>query len=244
MAKISWGVLSTANIGTEKVIPAMQKGKYSKISAIASRRQAKAEQAAQALGIPKAYGSYEALLDDPEIDAVYIPLPNHLHVEWAVKSLKAGKHVLCEKPVALNFEQAEYLSRKIKEFPELKIMEAFMYRFHPRWQTVKKLIADGTIGTVKHIYSIFSFYEDDPAHICNQPELGGGGLLDVGCYCISLARFIFNKEPVRVMGCMEHDPNMKIDRLVSAILDFEDGTSTFTCSTQLADREYGGHIGN
>ena len=236
--KISWGVLSTAKIGTEKVIPAMQNGKYSQISAIASRDIAKAQKTAETLGIPKAYGSYEALLKDREIEAIYIPLPNHLHVEWTVKSLEAGKHILCEKPIGLNFEQAEYLRKKIPKFPELKIMEAFMYRFHPQWQTVKQLIHNRTIGDLKNIHSHFSYYNVDPSNIRNKLEFGGGGLLDIGCYCVSLSRFLFENEPLRVCASIEYDPKMKIDRFVSAIMEFENGTSTFTCSTQLADHKY------
>ncbi len=231
--KVSWGVLSTANIGVEKVIPAMQKGEYSQITAIASRNIDKAKEAAQQLGIPKAYGSYEKLLEDPEIEAVYIPLPNHLHVEWTIKSLEKGKHVLCEKPIGMNFKEAEHLKQQMEKFPDLKVMEAFMYRFHPQWKTVKKLLDEGSIGKLKNIHSIFSYYNDDPTDIRNQPEIGGGGLLDIGCYCISSSRFLFNKEPIRVCGTIEYDPKMKIDRLVSAILEFENGTSTFTCSTQL-----------
>lgn len=231
--KISWGVLSTAKIGVEKVIPAMQKGKYCKISAIASRNIEKAKRAAQQLGIPKAYGSYEELLEDPKIEAVYIPLPNHLHVEWTIKSLKKGKHVLCEKPIGMSFKEAEHLNQEAKKFPDLKVMEAFMYRFHPQWEMVKKLLDEGSIGKLKNIHSIFSYYNDDPTDIRNQPEIGGGGLLDIGCYCISSSRFLFESEPVRVFGTIEYDPKMKIDRLVSAVLEFESGTSTFTCSTQM-----------
>jgi len=236
--KLSWGVLSTAKIGMEKVIPAMQAGKYARIDAIASRDTTRAQTAAKRLDIPKAYGSYEALLEDSEIEAVYIPLPNHLHVEWIIKSMEAGKHVLCEKPIGLNFEQAVYLDKKIEGFPELNIMEAFMYRFHPQWKTVKKLIREGGIGELRNIHSHFSYYNVDPDNIRNRPEVGGGGLLDIGCYCISLARFLFEKEPIRVCASIEYDPRMKTDRLVSAVLEFENGTATFTCSTQLADRKF------
>jgi predicted dehydrogenase len=238
MKKISWGILSTAKIGVGKVIPAMQKGEYSQIKAIASRSMEKAEKAAQQLGIPKAYGSYEQLLEDPEIEAVYNPLPNHLHLEWTTKSLKAGKHVLCEKPIGLNFKEADHLRKEMRKFPDLKVMEAFMYRFHPQWPAVKKLINEGTIGQLKNIHSIFSYYNDNPEDIRNQPEIGGGGLLDIGCYCISLSRYLFDSEPIRVCGTIERDPKMKTDRLTSAVLEFEKGTSTFTCSTQLIDRRH------
>jgi len=238
MKKVSWGILSTAKIGVGKVIPAMQKGKYSQIKAIASRSMEKAEKAAQRLGIPKAYGSYEQLLEDPEIEAVYNPLPNHLHLEWTIKALKAGKHVLCEKPIGLNFKEADHLRKEMRKFPDLKVMEAFMYRFHPQWPAVKKLINEGTIGELKNIHSIFSYYNDNPEDIRNQPEIGGGGLLDIGCYCISLSRYLFDSEPIRVCGTIERDPKMKTDRLTSAVLKFEKGTSTFTCSTQLIDRRH------
>ncbi len=244
MKKISWGVLSTANIGTNLVIPAMQKGKYSQVYAISSRDKEKALNTAEMLGIPKAYGSYEEILEDSDIQAVYIPLPNHLHVEWAVKALEAGKHVLCEKPVALDSKQAEYLINKSREFPEQKVMEAFMFRFHPRWDTVKRLIREGTIGEIKNIHSVFTYYNVDPLNIRNQADIGGGGLMDIGCYCISLSRFIYETEPVHVSGVMDYDPEMKIDRLTSAVMDFGGRTATFTCSTQSVDRQYAEIIGS
>ena len=231
--KINWGVLSTAKIGLKKVIPAMQKGKYSLIHAIASRDIKKAQQAAKVLKISKAYGSYEELLADNEIEAVYIPLPNHLHVEWTIKSLKAHKHVLCEKPIGLDWKEADYLNKEVKKYPGKKVMEAFMYRFHPQWQKVKKLVNENAIGQVKTIHSFFSYFNIDPENIRNQPDAGGGGLMDIGCYCISLSRFLYNSEPERVCGLIEYDPVMNIDRLGSGILYFNNGTSTFTCATQL-----------
>jgi predicted dehydrogenase len=237
MNKISWGILSTAKIGIKKVIPAMQKGKYSDIQAIASRSLKRAQFHAKASGIPKAYGSYEEMLSDPEIDAVYIPLPNHMHIEWTQKSLEAGKHVLCEKPIGLNFQEAQYLQKLIQKFPDLKVMEAFMYRYHPQWQTTKKLVDEQAIGELKSIQSYFSYYNDNPADIRNQLDTGGGGLLDIGCYCISLSRFLFDKEPDRVLGSIEYDPQLKTDRLTSGILDFKIGSSTFTCATQLAPHQ-------
>src|SRR3990172_11223773 len=176
MNRVSWGILSTAKIGLKKVIPSMQKGKYSAIIAIASRDLEKAQNAARELRIPKAYGSYEELLADSEIDAIYIPLPNHLHVEWTIKSLKVGKHVLCEKPVAMNLKEAEYLLKEVKKFPKLKVMEAYMYRHHPQWSLTKKLVEDGTIGELKSIHSIFSYHNVDTKDIRNQADIGGGGL--------------------------------------------------------------------
>ncbi len=240
MEKVRFGVLSTAKIGTEKVIPAMQAGKHSAVTAIASRSLESAQAAARPLGIGKAYGSYEALLADPEIDAVYNPLPNHLHVVWSIKALEAGKHVLCEKPIGLNVQEAEQLLAAAKRFPKLKIMEAFMYRHHPQWQMARKLAAEGQIGELRTIQSVFSYHNVNAANIRNMAELGGGGLMDVGCYCISLSRFIFAAEPTRVLGIVEYDPAFKTDRLTSAILEFrgstkdKPSTATFTCSTQLS----------
>jgi len=234
MKKIRWGVLSTARIGTETVIPAMQLGEYCTISAIASRQLEKAQAAARQLGIKKAYGSYEELLSDPDIDAVYIPLPNHLHVSWAIKALNAGKHVLCEKPIGLNAAEAKKLLDTSRKFPHLKVMEAFMYRHHPQWQWAKQRVIEGKIGELRTIQTFFSYYNTNPDNIRNKADIGGGGLMDIGCYCISLSRFIFGAEPWRVCGIIEEDPNMKVDRLTSGILEFASGSSTFTCATQLA----------
>ncbi len=238
MKKIVWGVLSTAKIGLKKVIPAMQKGLYSEIAAIASRTMESAQDAADSLSIPKAYGGYEDLVDDPEIEAVYIPLPNHLHVEWAEKCMKAGKHVLLEKPIGMNYRQAQQLLRISKKYPDVKIMEAFMYRHHPQMLEVKRLIDDGVIGDIRSTFSTFAYYNDDPKDIRNQSNIGGGGLLDIGCYCISIARFLFGAEPQRVSGLVEFDPRLKIDRLASGLLHFEEGFSTFICSTQLQYQQY------
>jgi len=233
MKKIPWGILSTAKIGLEKVIPAMQQGKHSEIVAIASRTHENARAAAKKLKIPKAYGSYQELLNDKSIDAVYIPLPNHLHLPWTLKSLAADKHVLCEKPIALNAAEANELHKETQKYPQLKVMEAFMYRHHPQWKQTIELINNGGIGLVKTVHSFFSYYNDDPDNIRNMVDIGGGGLMDIGCYCISLARLIFDSEPQRVLGKIEYDPSFRTDRICSGILDFGMGTSTFTCSTQL-----------
>jgi len=233
MKKIRWGVLSTAKIGTKKVIPAMQLGDYCKVTAIASRQLEKAQAAARRLGIEKAYGSYEELLVDCDVDAIYLPLPNHLHVPWAIKALKAGKHVLCEKPIGLSAAEAQELLEASRKFPRLKVMEAFMYRHHPQWQWAKKKVSEGKIGELRTIQSFFSYYNTDPNNIRNKADIGGGGLMDIGCYCVSLSRFIFGAEPRRICGIMEEDPEMKVDRLTSGILEFASGTSTFTCATQL-----------
>ena len=233
MKKLNWGILSTAKIGIEKVIPAMQQGKLSEIVAIASRTHESAREAAKNLKIPKAFGSYQDLLDDTSIDAVYIPLPNHMHVPWTIKALAANKHVLCEKPIALTATEAKELLKETEKFPHLKVMEAFMYRHHPQWIQALELINGGGIGMVKTVHSFFSYYNDDPENIRNMVDIGGGGLMDIGCYCISLARLIFDAEPQRVFGKIEYDPGFETDRICSGILDFVQGTSTFTCSTQL-----------
>ena len=233
MSKIRWGILSTAKIGTEKIIPAMQQGQLCDITAIASRGLDRAQAAAGELGIPKAYGSYEELLADADIDAVYNPLPNHLHVSWSIKALEAGKHVLCEKPIGLTSDEGQQLVDAGKQHPNLKLMEAFMYRHHPQWQRARRLVNDGQIGELRTINSFFSYFNDDPTNIRNIADIGGGGLMDIGCYPISVSRFIFAGEPERVLGTVEYDPNLKTDRLASAVLDFGRGTSTFTCSTQL-----------
>jgi predicted dehydrogenase len=234
MTKIRWGVLSTARIGQNHVIPAMQQGTYSEVTAIASRDTQRAETVAQKFGIAKAYGAYEQLLKDPDVDAVYIPLPNEQHVPWSIKTLEAGKHVLCEKPIALTADEAQTLVDAAAHYPQLKIMEAFMYRFHPQWQQAKQMVSDGAIGDLRTIQSFFSYTNLDPTNIRNQADHGGGGLMDIGCYNISFARFIFGAEPVRVCSMVEFDPRFNTDRLVSGMLDFAGGTATFTCSTQLS----------
>jgi len=233
-SKVRWGVLSTAKIGTEKVIPAMQQGKFTEITAIASRDIKRAREAAERLGIEKYYGSYEALLEDPGIEAVYNPLPNHLHVPWTIKALRAGKHVLCEKPIGMDAGEAVELLDESRKHPHLKVMEAFMYRFHPQWKKAKELVLGGAIGEVRTIQSFFSYHNIDPGNIRNMADIGGGGLMDIGCYCISFPRFIFGEEPSGILGDMDFDPVMKTDRLASGMLRFPAGkTSTFTCSTQL-----------
>jgi predicted dehydrogenase len=237
MRKVRWGILSTARIGTEKVIPAMQQGEHTEVVAIASRDAEVARAAAGRLGIPRAYGSYEELLADPEVDAVYNPLPNHLHVPWTLRAMEAGKHVLCEKPIALSAAEAELLLTAARERPAVKVMEAFMYRHHPQWRRVRQLIAEGGIGELRTVHATFSYFNDDPSDIRNMADIGGGGLMDVGCYTISVARFLFGSEPARVSGMVEYDPAFATDRLASGILEFGSGTATFTCSTQLAPHQ-------
>jgi predicted dehydrogenase len=233
MGKLRWGVLSTAKIAVEKVVPAMQQGRHTEVTALASRDLARARSAAERLGVAKAYGSYEELLDDPEIDAVYNPLPNHLHVSWSLRALAAGKHVLCEKPIALSAAEARTLLDAARQHPHLKVMEAFMYRHHPQWQRVVDLVVGGAIGELRTLHSVFSYYNADPANVRNIAEFGGGGLMDIGCYNISVSRWIFAAEPERACGALERDATFATDRLASGILEFGRGTATFTCSTQL-----------
>ena len=210
----------------------MQLGRYSTVDGIASRDLAKARQAADALGIQRAYGSYEELIADPEIDAIYNPLPNQLHVPWTIKAAEAGKHVLCEKPLSLTAAEAETLLA-VRARTGVKIGEAFMIRSFTQWLRLRELLREGRIGELRSVVGFFSYFNNDPANIRNQVECGGGALLDIGCYCIQASRYAFGKEPSRVVGLVERDPAMKIDRLTSAILDFQGGQSIFTCSTQL-----------
>lgn len=238
MTRIRWGILGTASIARNAVIPGMRKKPYCEhavVVGIASRSLEKARATAEEFEIPHAYGSYEELLSSAEIDAVYIPLPNHLHVPYAIQALEAGKHVLCEKPIALSVAEAEKLVDVGRQNPHLKLMEAFMYRHHPQWQWARQIVDDGKIGELRTIQSFFSYYEDDPASILHNPQWGGGGLMDIGCYPISLSRFLFHDEPTRVVGILEEDPKFKVDRLASGIIEFAAGTSTFTCSTRIAD---------
>ena len=233
MGKIKWGIMGAATIAMEQVIPAMLKSEFCEVSAIASRGIAKAEKAAEQFQIPKFFGSYEALLADDEIQAVYIPLPNHLHVEWAVKAMKAGKHVLVEKPIALSSRQARYLLKEAEKHPDLIIMEAFMYKFHPQWIKAKELIDQGAIGPLQTIQSSFSFFDDDPNSIVNKKDFGGGSLMDIGCYPISISRFLFDAEPKGVVASITYDPQTEVDVLASGILEFDQGSSTFYSAIQL-----------
>src|SRR6185503_4547900 len=231
-SKVRWGVLGVANIAVKKVIPAMQRGDWSEVRAIASRDLKKAQQAAELLGIPKAYGSYEELLQDSELEAVYNPLPNHLHLPWSIKAAEAGKHVLCEKPIGLSVEEARTLI-EARDRTGVKIEEAFMVRTHPQWLTALGLIKSGRIGKVRAVVGCFSYFNRELANIRNILEYGGGGLMDIGCYMIYFSRLIFGEEPRRVLGLLERDAETRTDILTSAILDFPMGQSIFTCSTQL-----------
>jgi predicted dehydrogenase len=230
--KIRWGVLGAANIAVKKVIPAMQKGELTQITTIASRNAEKARKAAEKLNIPKFYASYEELLADPEIDAVYNPLPNNLHVPWTIKAAEAGKHVLCEKPIAMSAEEARKLIG-VRDRTGVKIQEAFMVRTHPQCLGVRDLIKNGRIGRLESITGFFSYFNTDAANIRNNIKMGGGALMDIGCYCINISRFILEEEPRKVSALIERDENSGIDKLTSAIMDFPTCQSAFTCSTQL-----------
>jgi len=230
--KVRWGILGVARIATVKVIPAMQRGAYSDIVAIASRDLEKARRAAADLGIPKAYGSYEELLADPQIEAIYNPLPNHLHVPWSIRAAEAGKHVLCEKPVSMTVAECRTLM-EARDRTGVKIGEAFMVRTHPQWVRARELVRSGEIGDLRAVMTAFSYNNRDPKNIRNVEEWGGGGLMDIGCYPIHLSRFLFEDEPTRALGLIERDPEMRIDRLTSAVLEFPSGQAVFTCSTQM-----------
>ena len=230
--KVRWGFLGVASIAVRKLIPGMQKGEWSEVVAIASRDLQKARAAASRFGIARAYGSYEELLRDPEVEAVFNPLPNHLHVPWTLKAIEAGKHVLCEKPLSLNAKEARTLL-SARDRAGVKVGEAFMVRTHPQWLRTREIVRSGQIGALRSILGFFSYFMRDRDNIRSVVEWGGGGLLDIGCYPITTSRFIFGEEPTRVMGLIERDPEMKIDRLTSAILDFPSGHSVFTCGTQL-----------
>ncbi|HRR07666.1 MAG TPA: Gfo/Idh/MocA family oxidoreductase [Rhodothermales bacterium] len=233
---LRWGILSTSRIGMNAVIPALQTSPLAEVAAISSRNLAQAKAAAEKAGIPKAYGSYEDLLHDPEVDVVYNPLPNHLHLPYTRAALNAGKHVLCEKPLTLNTEEAVEMAQTAEQFSHLKVMEAFMYRFHPQWGLVKRWMHTGRIGRVQAVRSVFTYFNDDPTNIRNGTLPGGGGLLDVGCYCLSAMRFLLGREPRRVLGLVEDDPVFKVDRLVTALVDFGDVQASFVCGTQ-AERQ-------
>jgi predicted dehydrogenase len=230
--KVKWGVLGVAAIAVKKVIPAMQKGEWCEIAAIASRDARKAQDAAAKLGIPKAYGSYEALLADPEVEAVYNPLPNHLHVPWSIEAAEAGKHVLCEKPVSLTVAEARTLLSARDRYG-VKIGEAFMVKTHPQWLRTRELIQRGVIGGLRAIVGAFSYFNRDPQNARNVLEWGGGGLMDIGCYPITTSRWLFGEEPLGVCGAIERDPEFGTDRLTSVVMEFPSGHSLFACSTQL-----------
>src|SRR5689334_10593049 len=233
MRKVSWGVLGVSKMAVERTIPAMQLGQLSSIDAIASRDAARAEGCAKQLGIAKAYGSYDAMLADPAIEAVYNPLPNNLHVAWTERALAAGKHVLCEKPLGMSAKDAERLVDAQRRSGRL-VMEAFMVRTDPHWLKVREIIDSGRIGAVHAVNGVVTYNNPDPANIRNILEVGGGGIMDIGCYMVYFARFVFGAEPDRVVSLIDRDPKMRTDRIASVILRFPQGQASFVCSTQLA----------
>jgi predicted dehydrogenase len=230
--KVKWGILGAAGIARKHVVPAMSDCELSEVTAVASRSLAKSQEFAKQFSIPKAYGSYEELIADPEIEAIYNPLPNHLHVEWSVRAASRGKHVLCEKPIARSVAEARRLLEAQQQYG-VKIGEAFMVRTHPQWLRVEEIVRSGRIGKLRSAVGLFSYFNVDPENVRNIADLGGGALLDIGCYPVKCSRFIFGDEPVRVFACIERDPSFKTDRLTSAILEFPTGQSIFTASTQL-----------
>lgn len=231
-AKIRIGVLSVAKIGMTKVIPAMQKCTHCEVTAIASRDLSRAQSAAATLGIPTAYGSYEELLADPSIDAIYNPLPNHMHVPWSIRAAEAGKHVLCEKPIGLDPAEVMRLIQA-RDRAGVKIGEAFMIRVHPQWLRTREIVQSGEIGELRTMHCVFSFFNRDAANIRNRPEYGGGALMDIGCYPIHAARWIFDAEPRRVGARIERDPEFGVDHTISGLLDFPNGQALFTTSMQM-----------
>jgi predicted dehydrogenase len=231
--KVKWGILSTASIAQRRVIPAMRACARAEVVAISSRSLDKAKTVADAFSIPKAYGSYEELLVDPEVEAIYNPLPTHFHVEWSIRAASRGKHVLCEKPLSRSVAEARQLLEARDEY-RVKIGEAFMVRTHPQWLRTRELVRAGRIGKLRSALGYFSYFNVDPEEINNKLDLAGGALMDVGCYPIKTSRFVFGEEPVRVMGCVERDPSFGTDRLTSAILEFPTGQCVFTASTQIA----------
>ena len=230
--KVKWGILSTASIAQRRVVPAMLECERAEVVAIASRSLDKAKSVARQCSIPRAFGSYEELLADPEIEAIYNPLPNHLHVEWSIRAASHGKHVLCEKPLSRTVAEARLLLEARDEY-RVKIGEAFMVRTHPQWLRVEELVRSGRIGKLRSASGFFSYFNVDPGSTRNIGDYAGGALMDIGCYPIKTSRFVFGEEPVRVIGCLERDPGLKTDRLTSAILEFPTGQCVFTASTQL-----------
>ena len=229
--KVQWGVMGVAKFATTKMIPALLRCEWAEVAGIASRDEAKAKSAATEFGIRKAYGSYEELLADPEIEVIYNPLPNHMHVPWSIRAAEAGKHVLCEKPISLSVAECRKLI-EARDRTGVKIGEAFMVRTHPQWLRAREIVRSGEIGQLRAVMASFSFFNRDPKNIRNIPQSGGGALMDIGCYAIQTSRFLFGEEPLRVVSLLDRDPEMGIDRMSSAILDFPSGQAVFTCSMQ------------
>jgi predicted dehydrogenase len=231
MADLRWGIMSPAHIGTAKVIPAIQAAARCDVTAIASRSTERAQEWATSLGIPTAHGSYEELLADDGVDAVYIPLPNHLHSEWTIAAARAGKHVLCEKPLALTTADALQMV-EVCEAEGVQLMEAFMYRLHPSWVAVRELVGNGRIGTLRAVDVWFSYFNDDAENIRNIRDVGGGALWDIGCYAVNVARLLFGDEPRRVEASVFRDGPAGVDILTSGLLEFDAGIASFAVSTR------------
>jgi predicted dehydrogenase len=236
MSKLRWGVLGVARIATVKVIPGMQRSAFCEIAAIASRSLAKAEEAAGALNIPKAYGSYEEMLADPAIDAIYNPLPNHMHVPWSIRAAEAGKHVLCEKPLGMNTAEVRELIAA-RDRTGVTIGEAFMVQVHPQWVHTTSLVRAGRIGPLRSAMVSYGYFNAKPENIRNIPEYGGGALMDIGCYPIKVSRMVFGEEPLRVAATMRRDPAMGTDIVTAAILEYPSGPCHFSCGTQVAPHQ-------
>jgi len=236
MSKLRWGILGAARIATVKVIPGMQRSDDCEIAAIASRSLAKADEAARALNIPKAYGSYEELLADPDIDAIYNPLPNHLHVPWSIRAAEAGKHVLCEKPLGMNTAEVRELIAA-RDRTGVTIGEAFMVQVHPQWVRTTELVRAGRIGPLRFAMVSYGYFNAKPENIRNIREYGGGGLMDIGCYPIKISRMVFGEEPARVAAAMRRDPAMGTDIVTAAILDYPSGPCHFSCGTQVVPHQ-------
>ena len=235
--KVRWGIVSTADIGVKKVIPGIMKSEHSQVVALGSRDLGRAQEALKTLGLPnaKAHGSYEALFADPNVDAIYNPLPNHLHVPMTLAAARAGKHVLCEKPISITAREAEELRTAPRD---ILITEAFMVRYHPQWQRAREIVRSGELGELHLVRGAFFYYLDDPTNVRNLADIGGGGLLDVGCYCVIAGRYFFEAEPKRVVALVDRDPTFKTDRLASVIADFGNGRQlSFVCGTQTAGRQ-------
>jgi predicted dehydrogenase len=235
--KVRWGIVSTAAIGMNYVTPGIMKSAHSEVVALGSRDLGKAQAALAKLGLneARAYGSYEDLFADPDVDAIYNPLPNHLHVPITLAAARAGKHVLCEKPIALTAAEAEQL----RGAPgDVIISEAFMVRHHPQWHRAREIVRSGELGTVKLVRAVFLYRNVDPANVRNKADIGGGGIYDIGCYCVISGRFLFEAEPKRVVALVDRDPNFGTDRLASVIADFGDGRQlSFVCGTQSSGRQ-------
>ena len=237
MSKVKWGILSTANIGQTQVIPAINRSKLGEALAISSS-SGRAKEAAEKLGIPKVYDSYEDLLGDEEIDAVYIPLPNHLHSRWVMEAAKAGKHVLVEKPASLTAHEMQEM-QEVCSRHEVLFMEAFMYQFHAQHKRVKDIIKTGEIGEVKYMYASHSFFlDDDGDNIRLSAEKGGGALYDVGCYNIHAIRHILQAEPAEVKAFSRIDSKFKVDMTTTGHLWMDNGIQAmFDCSFQMKSRD-------